>query len=176
MNFIPRQYIYMLIISIILSIFVFIFSSYILIPAGKSYREKKSIMQTSQYRLMKYQKRNYKTLQIVDSLLAQHKSISLAFRNSFNIKQFIDKNRRYFESLTLTKLGQSKKDQTFDTYKVDAISKIRTPITFYTFLNNLDKQGWIIKANFPIYFKRKGESITLIFTMRIYHINSALKL
>jgi hypothetical protein len=52
---------------------------------------------------------------------------------------------------------------------VNATSKITSPRSFYTFLEEVSKGEWIIRVNFPIHFERDGDKIRSSFTMRVYN-------
>jgi hypothetical protein len=170
MKLISRQHLYLLVISLVLSVFVLLFSFGVLIPAGKKYRQQREIVQKDSYELAQYQILKDQTSDQAVKLAKKQAAILRSLHNHFDTKDFIEKNSQYFDDLKLTKVLHGPKEKLFDTYEINATSNIRTPKTFYKFLNNIDKEGWIIKVEFPVRFRREGELIHLLFTMQVYHV------
>ncbi len=168
---ISRQNIYLLIITLFLLLFVLIFAFVVLIPAGKEYRQARSITNKHAIELTQYQQLNDQTLQELKSLQEQHRTIITAFDNSFDENRFISQNKKFFQNLQVSKLVQLDQKQPFDLYEVNATSKIDSPVVFYNFLDSLNKGDWIIGVNFPIHFQRDGELINSSFTMRVYALS-----
>ena len=164
------QTVYLLIMTITLLIFVLLFSFFVLIPAGQEYRITRSETNKHSAELSQYQQVNDETLKKLTSLQSQHRTVIAAFENRFNQAKFTAENKKYFQNLTLTKVTKVDRQTPFDLYEVNATSKIDSPVVFYNFLDSLKTSDWIIGVNFPIHFKKEGESIISSFTMRVYNI------
>lgn len=168
MNFIPRQYLYLLIVSVLLFGLLLWFSIDSIIPLGKEYRKQKLAMQSVSNRVEKLSLTQNSIQNSYNKFSKKHQAVLAAFDNSFNAGKFIKINKQYLKKITLTKLQKDKQLDTFDTYKVDAVSKIDSPENFYKFLHKINHEGWIIKVEFPIHFQRDHNLIDLDFTMRVY--------
>ena len=166
-----RQNLYLLIITLFLLIFVLLFAFAVLIPAGKDYRQARSVTNKHSIELSQYQQLNDETFQELKSLQEKYRNVITAFDNSFDQERFIAQNRRFFQNLQISKMSKLDEKQPFDLYEVNATSKIDSPVVFYNFLDSLNKGNWIIGVNFPIHFKRDGELINSSFTMRVYNIS-----
>ncbi len=167
---ISRQNIYLLVLSIMLLVFVLLFSFFVLIPAGKEYREERTKVNQKMRELRRYQEFTDSTLDQLKTLQADNRDIITAFDTSFSPQKFTKQYRVHFTSLDLSK--QQKIDENsegeFVVYEVNTTSAISSPQSFYDFLDAINKSNWVIGVNFPINFKRDGEMINSSFTMKVY--------
>ena len=163
-----RHYLYILLSSLFLLLFVLLFAFFVLIPKGKEYRAKRIELQRSNLKLQKYQNYHDKVYTTLKNLQSKNRHIITAFENRFDTKRFIRENKSYFFSLELAKITKAGEKDGFDVYEVNTTSSIASPKNFYDFLDALNKSDWIIGVNFPIIFKRKGDSILSSFTMKVY--------
>ena len=168
---IPRQYLYLALLSTILLIFVFVFSFGVLIPEGKEYRIKRIALKEEIKEYRKYQNFHDETLAKLKDLQSKNRHIIEAFDNPFNPKRFEKQNKLYFSTLTISQIAKGKDEEGFALYEVNTTSKISSPTNFYDFLDAINKSDWIIEVNFPIRFKRDGELIRSSFTMKVYANN-----
>ena len=166
-----RQSVYLLVITISLLIFVFLFAFFVLIPSGQEYRLQRSVTTKHEAELSQYQQLNDDTSKQLKALQAKHQNVIAAFDNHFDQARFTADNRKYFQNLTLSKVAKVDRQTPFDLYEVNATSKINSPEVFYNFLDSLNKGNWIIGVNFPIHFQKEGEFIIASFRMRVYNIN-----
>lgn len=165
---ISRQTIYLLFLSIVLLIFVLLFSFLLLIPEGKEYRKQRATLKTDRAQHRMYQNFSDTTSQTLEQLQSENRHTITAFERSFNAKRFEKINSTYFSSLKLSAPIQTKSDDEFLVYEVNTTSAINTPQNFYDFLDAVNKSDWIIGINFPINFKRDAEIIRSSFTMKVY--------
>ncbi len=168
MKFIPRQYLYLLIMSAVFLGLLLSFSIDYIIPSGKQYRKQKLAVHTLSKRVEKLYLAKTDINKKYNKFSKKHTAVLTAFSNTFNAGKFIETNKQYFQKITLTKLKKDKQFDVFDTYRVNAVSKIHSPENFYKFLQQINHEGWIIKIEFPIHFQRDGRLIDLDFTMRVY--------
>lgn len=166
---ISRQAIYLLVISIVLLIFVLLFSFLVLIPNGKEYRKQRVHLNQKRFEIRKLQELNNLTLEKLKELQAQNGSVITAFENSFNPVRFEKLYRIYFTSLKLSEDKKLVDEDEFAVYEVNTTSKIDSPQSFYNFLDALNKSDWVIEVNFPIDFKRDAKMIRSSFTMKVYN-------
>ena len=168
---ISRQNIYLLVLSIMLLVFVLLFSFFVLIPAGKDYREERTKVNHEMKELRRYQEFNSATLEQLKTLQADNRDIITAFDTSFNPDKFAKQYRVHFTSLHLSKhekMIDGAEDE-FAVYEVNTTSAINSPQSFYDFLDAINKSTWVIGVNFPINFKRDREMIKASFTMKVYN-------
>lgn len=165
---ISRQYIYLLAISVLLFLFVIIFSFAVLIPEGKEYRIKRAELKKELKELRKYQNFSDETYELLKSLKSENRHIITAFDTIFDIERFEKQHKSYFTSLNISEVKPVAPEEGFSVYEVNTSSKISSPTTFYDFLDAVNKSDWIIDINFPIDFKREGELIKSSFTMKVY--------
>ena len=165
---ISRQYIYLMIVSLLLFIFVLVFSFTVLIPEGKEYRIKRVELKKTNKELREYENFHNETLETLQDLKSKNRRIIRAFDTTFNPSRFEKQNKSYFASLSITQVNFLEVEKDFAVYEVNTTSEISSPSTFYDFLDSVNKSDWIIAVNFPINFKRDGELIKSTFTMKVY--------
>ena len=165
---ISRQHIYLISASLVLFIFVLIFSFVILIPEGKEYRIKRVDLKKVSKELREYEYFYEDTLNTYKDLQSKNRRIITAFDGVFNPYRFEKQHKQYFSALSVSELNLSSTDKDFAIYEVNTTSQISSPTSFYDFLDAVNKSDWIIGINFPINFKRDGELIKSSFTMKVY--------
>ena len=167
----PRHYLYLSLISLLLLVFVVVFSFSVLIPKGKEYRIQRLELKKEFAEYRKYQEFHDETLATLKELQSKNRHIIQAFDKPFSPKRFEKQHKVFFSELKVSHIDKDKDQEGFATYKVDTTSKISSPTNFYDFLDAVNKSDWIIAVNFPIKFKRQGELIRSTFTMRVYTNN-----
>lgn len=165
---IPRHYLYLSLISVLLLIFVIIFSFKVLIPKGKEYRVQRVEYKQELKEYQRYQLFYDETLSVLKELQSKNRRIIQAFDKPFNPQRFEKQHKTFFSNFTISKIDKSEDEEGFATYEVNTTSKINSPANFYDFLDAINKSDWIIGVNFPIEFKREGEMINSSFTMKVY--------
>lgn len=171
---ITKRNLSLLFLTIILLLFVLIFSFLVLIPEGKNYREQRSALNKESTELRRYEEFAHKTLERLKQLQSENAHIITSFDNAFNSTRFQKQFRSYFTSLELSKQEQMGEEDEFSVYEVNTTSSINSPQSFYNFLDAINKSDWIIGVNFPIEFKRDHELISSSFTMRVYRNKKSL--
>lgn len=172
---IARQNIYLIVTSIVLLIFVLLFSFLILIPEGKKYREQRIELKNEKREFKKYQNFHDETLETFKQLQADNRHIIAALDTPFNSQRFEKIHKDFFKSLIISEQKQKTDEEEFCIYEVNTTSHINSPQSFYNFLEAVNKSDWIIGINFPISFKRDGDLIKSSFTMRVYEANKKSK-
>ncbi len=163
-----RQNLYLLVLSVVLLIFVLLFSFLVLIPEGKKYREKRNELKKEYAELKVYKDFNEETEEALRVLRNTNRHVIAGFANTFDAQRFKKLHSQYFSSLEVSKSLKKADEDGFSLYEVKTTSKINSPKAFYDFLEAVNKTEWIISVNFPIDFKREGESINSSFTMKVY--------
>ena len=143
----------------------------VLIPEGKSYREKRLELKKISKVLRKYENLMDETEAKYKELQNKNRHIIDAFAKPFDPERFKRESKKYFTDLSLSNLKKTKNEKGFAVYEVNTTSKINSPKNFYNFLDAVNKGDWIIKVNFPITFKSDGEIIKSSFTMMVYENN-----
>jgi len=168
MNSISRQYIYLMIVSMILFIFVLLFSFLVLIPSGKEYRIKRVELKKLSREFRDYSNFHNETQETLQDLRSKNRRVITAFDATFNPDRFERENKHYFSELRVASLSEPTLENGFGVYEVNTTSQISSPKSFYDFLDGINKSEYIIAINFPINFKRDGEVIKSSFTMKVY--------
>ena len=101
---ISRQNLYLLVLSVILLIFVLVFSFAVLIPQGKEYREKRTKLKKKEAELKVHQHYNDDTTDVLKTLRSDNKNIIYSFGNSFDPERFKELHGGYFHKLVISKL------------------------------------------------------------------------
>jgi hypothetical protein len=172
---ISRQNIYLIVTSVMLLIFVLIFSFLLLIPEGKNYREQRIELKKETREFKKYQNFHDETLETFKQLQADNRHVIAALDTSFNPQRFEKIHKDFFTSLLISEQKQVADEDDFCVYEVNTTSHINSPQSFYNFLDAVNKSDWVIGINFPINFKRDGNLIKSSFTMRVYTVNKKVK-
>jgi len=170
---ISRQHIYLLIASLLLFIFVLIFSFGVLIPQGKEYRVKRVELKKVTQALREYQDFYDETLNKYKELQKKNRGIIIAFDRAFNSERFEKQHKKFFLDLVVSKIHRSstETDKEFALYEVNTTSQMSSPKSFYDFLDAINRSDWIVGVNFPINFNREGNLIKSSFTMHVYAAN-----
>ena len=170
-----RQMVYMLSASLVLLLFVLLFSFLFLIPAGKDYRKNKIEYRKTSLELNEIQNFYEERLGKYKDLQSQNSHIVNAFDSTFDSKRFSIQNKSFFTSLEVGSISKSVVDDFLDVYEVNASSSVSSPTNFYDFVEALNKGETIVKLNFPVSMKRVGEGIQTDFNMKIYRIREMNK-
>jgi hypothetical protein len=165
---ISRQNLYLLVLSVLLLIFVLVFSFSVLIPSGKEYRIKKSELREETKKLRQLDDFHNDTADILQEMNSKNRHVIRAFDTSFNADRFQKLHSKFFSTLKLSKVQRLEDEDVFSVYEVNTTSEISSPKSFYNFLDAVNKSDWIVGINFPINFKRDSEMINSSFTMRVY--------
>ena len=100
----PRHYLYLALISVILLIFVLIFSFAVLIPKGKEYRIQRLEFKKEFKEYRKYQLFYDETLDVLKDLQSKNRHIIGAFDRPFNPTRFEKQYKNFFSDLKVTKI------------------------------------------------------------------------
>jgi hypothetical protein len=165
----------MVILSFILLCGVVGFSFLLLIPKGKEYRSLRLESKKEFQQLELAQNKFDNTENRLKEIQTQNAKTITAFNTHFNPDQFERLYKKEFSDLFLTEVTTFDSNGTFRVYEVNATSKITSPQSFYTFLENINKSKWIIGVNFPIHFERDGDKIRSSFTMRVHNSKESKK-
>lgn len=168
MSNISRQSIYLFSLSIILLIFVLVFSFSALIPEGKEYRLQRVQLSKEYKDLRRYQDYDSEIFEELKKLQSEHRHVITAFDRSFDKDRFIKKYKDIFNSLEITKAEKGEDEDGFSVYNVKTSSKISSPSIFYKFLDEVNKSDWIVSVDFPIDFKRDQDMIRSSFKIKVY--------
>jgi len=164
-----RQTLLIVILSLLLLAGVVAFSFFFLIPKGKEYRSLR-LESKKEFQKLDLAQREYDfTLNRLKELEGQNKHTITAFNTPFNPDRFERLYKKEFSDLYLTEVTTFETNGTFKIYEVNATSKIRSPESFYNFIDGVNKSKWIIGVNFPIHFERDGDKIRASFTMKVHN-------
>lgn len=89
---------------------------------------------------------------------------------NFNEKKFIQYANKYFNSVKLSKDRANKNHKGFLVYELNVSSSIKSPKNFYDFLEGLSSYESVIKADFPIQMRAKGDLIQSSFNIKVYNL------
>ncbi|MBV5320498.1 MAG: hypothetical protein JZU62_02330 [Sulfuricurvum sp.] len=164
-----RQTLFVVILSLLLLIGVVGFSFLFLIPKGKEYRSLRLESKKEFQQLELTQNRYDNIHNRLEDLKHEHRHTIGAFDKPFNPGRFEHLYKKEFTDLYLTEMTTLEGNGTFKVYEVNATSKITSPQSFYTFLENINKSEWVIGVNFPVHFERDGDQIRSSFTMKVHN-------
>jgi hypothetical protein len=166
---ISRQSIYMLTTSLVLVVFVLVFSIMFLIPEGKKYRIHRDVLKKESLELKQLTQAYEKTDAELKKLQHDNSRIIKAFDKPFDAQKFEKQYKVFFTSLKVSKKEKLENEDDFDVYEINTTSTIDSPKNFYDFLDSINKSDWIIGVNFPIEFKKDDSNIRSSFNMRVYN-------
>jgi len=92
MKFIPRQYLYLFIMSAVLLGLLLIFSIDYVIPSGRQYRKQKLAVHTLSKRVEKLYLAKTDISKKYNKFSKKHTTVLTAFGNTFNAGKFIEKS------------------------------------------------------------------------------------
>jgi len=170
-----RQMVYMLSASLILLLFVLLFSFLLLIPAGKDYRKNKIEYRKTSLELNEVQNFYETRLSTYKELQSQNIHIINAFDNTFDSKRFLAQSKSFFSSLSVSDATKTAVDGFLDVYEVNSTSLISSPTNFYEFVESLNRAESIVELNFPISMKIVDGGIQTDFCMKVYRIRELNK-
>ena len=170
-----RQIVYMLSASLVLLVFVLIFSFIFLIPAGKDYRKNKIEYRKTSLELNEVQNFYQTRLTTYKELQSENIHVINAFDNLFDSKRFSAQNKSYFSSLTVGGKSKPTVDDFLDVYEVNSSSVITSPTNFYEFVEALNKGESIVELNFPVSMKRVDGGVKTDFRMKVYRVKELNK-
>ena len=168
MSSISRQHIYLMAASLLLFIFVLLFSFLVLIPEGKVYRVNRTELKKTTIEFRDYSNFHDETEDKLQNLHSKNRRVISAFEATFSPARFERENKSYFSELKVSSLLEPRLEKEFSVYEVNTTSQISSPKSFYDFLDAINKSEYLISVNFPIDFKREGEIIKSSFTMKVY--------
>lgn len=165
---ISRQNIYIAVLSVLLLIFVLMFSFSLLIPQGKEYRIKRAEIKNITKELHEIDNYHFEILELLKKMQGDNRHTITALETKFSKERFLKQHKEFFNTLTLSQRVQVDNEGEFIVYDVNTSSQMNSPKSFYNFLDAINKSDWMIGVNFPIEFKRDGEMIYSTFSMKIY--------
>ncbi len=164
----PRHIVYTSIFTIVMIIFSVWFALEHLVPMGKEYRVNRIELKKEQADLERYENFYETTLQTYNKTKQKNRPIIEAFDNSFDKERFQKQYAKFFINLSVTKSQNPQKEKWYEIYEVNTTSQIKSPKSFYDFLDAINKSPWIVGVTFPINFVREGELIHSSFKMKVY--------
>jgi len=170
-----RQMVYMLSASLILLLFVLLFSFIFLIPAGKDYRKNKIEYRKTSLELNEVQNFYETRLSTYKDLQSQNIHVINAFDNTFDSKRFSAQSKSFFSSLSVSNPSKATVDGFLDVYEINSSSLISSPTNFYEFIEALNKGESIVELNFPVSMKRVDGGVQTDFCMKVYRIRELNK-
>lgn len=156
-----------LVVTLVLLIIVVLSS---IIPNLEAYRTK-SVLSRQNMTKLNFAKEEYdKTLKDFTELQIKTKSILQNFQNRFSISKFLKDTRKFFQNTSMVEVSQNESEKYFKMYEFEATSDIKTPVTFYEFLEYLSIYDNIIEVDFPIIFNSKGNLISAKFRLKVHNL------
>ena len=172
---ISRQMIYILSLSIVFLITVFVFAFAVLIPMGKEYRVARMDTKKISYQVDMIQGEYDKVYKNLKTLKADNRHVIGAYTTIFNSERFSKIHAQHFVSFSLSQLSSPTQEDDFAVYEVNTSTLINSPQGFYDFLDAVNKSDNIVSVNFPIHFERDANLIKSSFTMHVYAANKQEK-
>jgi hypothetical protein len=111
-----------------------------------------------------------KTLKEFTKLQTESKAMLDSFQNNFSISKFLKDTNQFFQNSSINEISEDNNNTYFKVYEFEATSDIKTPTTFYKFLEYLSKYENIIEVDFPIIFNSKANLISAKFRLKIHNL------
>lgn len=156
-----------LILMYIIILFILIFG--IVIPIIKQYKINSKTYHTVQN---KYEMIKSEHEAIYDKLkFLQHKNRKIieVFEKDWDEKLFLGKAKLFFVKSKLKLVESNISDSYYTIYEFDATTQMASPENFYRFMEALPSMPFVIQADFPLSFYSKGDLISGVFQIKVYH-------
>lgn len=105
-------------------------------------------------------------------LQTENAAVLQAFKHTFTQQEFLQYAGKFFTQVNLTQVSKGDYKKEFVEYELNVTSQLKTPTNFYNFLEGLNRYTSIVQADFPIHLSANRDSITSIFTIKVYDLNA----
>ena len=151
----------------LVTIFVLMFAA--VVPAVKDYKAIRKEYLAQKRHLEEVRERHDTVFERLKTVQARHRKVIEAFENRWNEKDFLRRAKGYFERLTLQPVETNASEGRYRIYEINARTGMKSPGSFYRFLDALPGMPYVIAADFPIAFRSVGgESIEGVFRIKVY--------
>jgi len=158
-----NENIFLLALSTFLLALVLLFSFLVLLPKEKNHRLQKNKLQTAYFKLQKDKKTKEQKLYLLKKLNTH----SQTFKKNFNPDTFKNKIQTYFTDIISMQITTSKQNN-ISIYKINLSAYIQSPQQFYNFIENINKDKWIIEIIQPVKFEKHKKNIKISFGIKIW--------
>ncbi len=112
-----------------------------------------------------------KSLVEFNKLQTDSKLMLESFQAVFSIPKFLKDTNQFFQNSSINEITQDDNNNSyFKMYEFEATSDIKTPVTFYKFLEYLSKYENIVEVDFPITFNSKANLISAKFRLKVHNL------
>lgn len=105
-------------------------------------------------------------------LNTQNRRAITSFVHKFSTDNFIKYAGNFFKEVSLVEVEKKEYKKEFIEYKLSVSSSLKSPSSFYTFLEGLNRYENIVQADFPIQMESNSSTISSTFTIKVYDINA----
>lgn len=98
----------------------------------------------------------------------QNLKIINALNSGFNTDKFKQFAQKFFDNVSLSKQTSAPEANGFTVYELNVTSSIKSPSSFYDFIDALPNYENVIKADFPINMTSHGNKIKSSFNIKVY--------
>lgn len=143
--------------------------SIFVIPNIKAYRELSSKFRQEMLTLENTKEFKSNIDREFNKIKSDGMEIISSFKNRFSKSKFTRDSRKFFSNISLKEV-KSEDESKFTTYEFSASANVKSPTNFYNFLEYLSTYSNVIKVDFPILFKSKGNIISTEFKLKVYNL------
>lgn len=107
-------------------------------------------------------------MQAFEAEKQKHETTLKAYDTAFDKQKFINFASTFFQDVTMDDGEAKNQDEKFFRYQLNASISMKSPQSFYDFLDALEKYETIVKIEFPIVMKSEEQLIQMSFGLRVY--------
>jgi hypothetical protein len=141
---------------------------FLIAPTIKKFKETKKNYYTTKIKADKIQdKLNKLTLQYKKLYKENHKII-LAFKMDFNKESFKIFSSKYMKITNIQDKNSSIYEKKFTKKSYIIAADLKTPTSFYKFINDIKNTNNVLKVYYPVVFKAKNGDIKLLYKLESF--------
>lgn len=158
-----------LLVFIVVTLFMVLF---LIVPNIKEYRSSMGIYKSSLVHKLRVESLLKDRDNELSNLSTENRRAITSFMHKFSADNFIAYSASFFSAVSLEEMEKKGYKEEFTEYQLSVSSQLKSPTTFYDFLEGLNRYENIIQADFPIYMESNSSIIQSSFTIKVYDINA----
>ncbi len=158
-----------LLIFIVVTFFIVLF---VIVPNVKDYRASKIVYKKAFVHKMRVKNVLTDRDNELRSLNTENRRAITSFMHKFSTDNFIKYTGNFFNKVSLIEIEKKGYKKEFVEYELRVSTSLKSPTSFYNFLEGLNRYENIIQADFPIRMESNESKISSAFTIKVYDINA----
>ena len=141
----------------------------VIIPNIKTYKKVKNEYEKS-HLLYGYISDDFKDInKRLIAFKRDNKKVLNSLSNNFVEEDFIKNSEKFFDLVSLKK-ETAVTDKEFNIYDLNITMSMKTPQSFYDFMEGLGRYDNVVQVDFPILMKADKDTINTFFKIKVFHI------